>query len=66
MRPVRLGGRIDEDEQPQMIVPAGQWQSAGSVDGGEAGDTFLSWIVAPAFELDGYELAPPGWRPANG
>lgn len=63
VRTVRLGGRIERGEQPQVIIPAGHWQSALPVDGGEAGYTFLSCIVAPAFELDGYELAEPGWSP---
>lgn len=65
VRTARLGGRIDKGEQPQVIVPAGQWQSAAPIDGGEAGYTFLSCIVAPAFDFAGYELAPAGWSPAK-
>jgi hypothetical protein len=64
-RTVRLGGRLDRGEQPQVIVPAGQWQSAVAVEGGDAGFTFLSCIVAPAFEFAGYELAEPGWVPTE-
>ena len=63
IRTVRLGGRIESGEQPQVIIPAGQWQSAAPAEGGEAGYTFLSCIVAPAFEFDRYELAEPGWQP---
>lgn len=62
-RTVRLGGRVGEGEQPQVIVPKGHWQSAVPVESGEAGYTFLSCIVAPAFEFSGYELAEPGWSP---
>ena len=65
VRTVRLGPRIDKGEQPQLIVPAGQWQSAVPVDDGQIGYTFLSCIVAPAFEFAGYELAEPGWAPAR-
>lgn len=65
VRTARLGGRIDKGEQPQVVIPAGQWQSAAPVDGAEAGYTFLSCIVAPAFEFDGYELAEPGWVPGR-
>lgn len=65
VRTARLGGRIDQGEQPQVIIPAGQWQSAVPVDGGEAGYTLLSCVVAPAFEFAGYELAPSGWSPAK-
>jgi predicted cupin superfamily sugar epimerase len=63
VRTVRLGGRIGEGEQPQVIIPKGQWQSAALPDGGDAGYAFLSCIVAPAFEFDGYKLAEPGWSP---
>lgn len=64
-RKLRLGGRVDDGEQPQVIVPRGHWQAAEPVSGGAAGYTFLSCVVAPAFEFSGYELAPPGWVPGN-
>ena len=60
---VRLGGKIEAGEHPQVIVPAGQWQSADPVPGGEHRYTLISCIVAPAFEFKGFELAPPGWAP---
>jgi len=63
MRTIRLGGRVGEGEQPQVVIPAGQWQTAEPVAPGEAGYTFLSCVVAPAFEFAGFELAPPGWEP---
>lgn len=62
-RTVRLGGRIGEGERPQLIVPRGEWQSADPVPG-EAGYSFISCIVAPAFDFSGFELAEPGWEPA--
>jgi predicted cupin superfamily sugar epimerase len=65
VRTVRLGGRVGEGERPQVIVPAGCWQAAEPVAGREAGYTFLSCIVAPAFEFAGYELAPAGWAPGG-
>ena len=64
-RIVRLGGRVTEGEQPQLIIPAGQWQSANPAPGGTAGYTLISCIVAPAFEFGGFELAPPGWAPGG-
>jgi predicted cupin superfamily sugar epimerase len=64
-RTVRLGGRVGEGEEPQVIVPKGHWQSAVPVADGEAGYTFLSCIVAPAFHFAGYELAEPGWAPGQ-
>lgn len=63
---VRLGGKVAEGERPQVIIPKDQWQSAAAIEGGEAGYTFLSCIVAPAFEFKSYELAEPGWAPAKG
>ena len=61
---VRLGGRVTEGEQPQLIIPAGQWQSAEPV-AGDAGYTLISCIVAPAFQFSGFELAPEGWEPGG-
>jgi predicted cupin superfamily sugar epimerase len=61
---VRLGGQVAKSESPQVIVPAGHWQSA-AVAKGEAGFAFISCIVAPAFEFGAFELAPPGWAPGR-
>jgi predicted cupin superfamily sugar epimerase len=63
-RTVLLGGNIADGEQPQLIVPKGQWQAAEPV-AGPAGYSFISCIVAPAFEFGGYELAAPGWAPGS-
>ncbi|TMV06588.1 cupin domain-containing protein [Ruegeria sediminis] len=42
---------------PQLIVPAGHWQSARST-----GDyTLVSCAVSPGFRFEGFELAPPGF-----
>jgi predicted cupin superfamily sugar epimerase len=62
-RTARLGGNVAQGEQPQAIVPAGHWQSAAPTEGGEAGYTLISCVVAPAFEFSGFELAPQGWSP---
>ena len=62
VRPVRLGGAVTAGEQPQAIIPKGQWQAAEPV-AGAAGYTLISCIVAPAFEFGGFELAPAGWSP---
>ena len=61
-RTQRLGGAVTEGEHPQLVIPAGQWQSAVPVSG-EAGYSLISCIVAPAFEFAGFELAEPGWTP---
>jgi len=52
---------FDANAQPQAIVPAGAWQRAWS-----KGDwTLVGCTVAPAFEFDGFELAPSGWSPSH-
>jgi len=58
-RVVRLGNDIAAREQPQVVVPAGAWQSAESL-----GDwTLVGCTVAPAFEFSGFTLAPKNWAP---
>ncbi len=56
---VTLGADVARGEQLQALVPAGQWQAAEV-----ARDwALVSCVVAPGFELSGFELAPPGWNP---
>ncbi|MEL7214881.1 MAG: cupin domain-containing protein [Pseudomonadota bacterium] len=54
-----LSGEVQLGHRPQVTVPAGWWQSATSL--GEW--TLVGCTVAPGFEFDGFELAPPDWRP---
>ncbi len=56
-----LGGDVPAGQTPQVIVPAGAWQSADAA----AGWALVSCIVTPAFDFSGFELAPPGWSPAD-
>lgn len=58
-RAVRLGPDLRGGERPQAIVPAGAWQTAESLGAW----TLVSCVVAPGFSFDGFELAPPHWRP---
>ena len=60
-RQLRLGPNMGEGEHFQGIVPPGEWQSAQSL--GEW--TLVSCIVAPAFQWEGFEMAPPGWEPGG-
>jgi len=56
---VRLGADIHAGEFPQAVVPARAWQSAESI-----GDwTLVGCTVAPGFEFEGFEMAPPDWSP---
>jgi hypothetical protein len=55
----RLGA--DAGEVPQVTVPARAWQAAESL-----GDwTLTGCTVAPGFSFDGFELAPPDWKPTD-
>jgi predicted cupin superfamily sugar epimerase len=54
-----LGPDVLAGQSPQVRVPARAWQAAEPV----AGWTLVSCIVAPAFNFDGFELAPPDWSP---
>jgi predicted cupin superfamily sugar epimerase len=72
--PLRLATWIDGDEAvgardlgpdplagqvPQLTVPAGAWQAAEPL----GAFALVSCVVVPAFRFEGFELAPPGWRP---
>ncbi len=59
IRVARLGSDLGAGERPQAIVPAGAWQSARPLGAW----TLVGCTVAPAFEFEGFELAPEGWEP---
>lgn len=55
----RLGTDILAGERPQLLVPAGWWQTARST-----GDwTLVGCTVAPGFDFAQFEMAEPGWEP---
>ncbi len=56
-----LGPGFEVGERPQIVVPAGCWQSAKSR--GEF--TLAGCTVSPGFEFGGFEMAPMGWEPAG-
>jgi predicted cupin superfamily sugar epimerase len=55
----RLGGNVTDGERPQVVVPAGAWQAARPLGAW----TLVGCIVTPAFEFEGFRLAPVGWEP---
>ncbi|OAX80429.1 hypothetical protein ACJ72_05241 [Emergomyces africanus] len=61
-KPVRkmvLGPNIFNCQRPQVVVGKWEWQSAQSW-----GDwTLVGTTVAPGFDPNGFELAPPDWKP---
>jgi uncharacterized protein len=55
-----LGPNIAKGERPQIIAPKNVWQSARPL----GAFTLVGCTVAPAFTFEGFEMAPPDWRPA--
>lgn len=56
-----LGGKIENGEQPQIVVPPGAWQAARS----RGAYTLAGCTVAPGFEFSKFELAPPDFVPGS-
>jgi predicted cupin superfamily sugar epimerase len=54
-----LGPDLTAGQRPQIVVPAGHWQTATSLGAW----TLVGCTVAPGFEFAGFEMAPPDWRP---
>ena len=54
-----LGPDLMRGQRPQLVVPAGHWQTATSLGAW----TLVGCTVSPAFEFSGFEMAPPNWRP---
>ncbi len=58
---IRLGADIRAGEAPQVTIPARAWQAAESL-----GDwSLIGCTVAPGFDFETFELAPPNWSPAR-
>ena len=56
---IHLGPDLAGGQRPQVVVPAHHWQTATSLGAW----TLVGCTVAPGFRFEGFELAPPGWRP---
>ncbi len=54
-----LGNDLAAGARPQILVPAGVWQSAASTGAW----TLVGCTVSPAFVFAGFEMAAPGWEP---
>jgi predicted cupin superfamily sugar epimerase len=59
VRTIVLGTDLLAGQRPQGVVQRGQWQSAESLGAW----TLVGCTVAPAFQFEGFELAPPDWQP---
>lgn len=58
-RALYLGPDVTRHQRPQAVVPAKAWQTAESLGNW----TLIGCTVGPAFTFEGFELAPPDWRP---
>ena len=54
-----LGPDLAAGQRPQAVVPAGVWQSAVPLGVW----ALVGCTVSPAFEMEGFELAPPDFEP---
>ncbi|CAO4182253.1 cupin domain-containing protein [Methylorubrum extorquens] len=54
-----LGPDLLRGQHPQLVVPAGHWQTATSLGAW----TLVGCTVSPGFEFSGFEMAPEDWRP---
>ena len=54
-----LGQDVINGQRPQVLIPAGGWQSARSLGAW----TLVGCTVAPAFDFNAFEMAPDGWHP---
>ena len=54
-----LGPDLGAGQAPQLLVPLGHWQTAACLGRW----TLACCVVAPAFQFEGFEMAPPDWRP---
>ncbi|WP_331735652.1 cupin domain-containing protein (plasmid) [Streptomyces sp. NBC_01166] len=53
-----LGALVEDGERPQILVPAGHWQSAEPLGDEPLGDepVLVSCVVAPGFAYEDFEL----------
>lgn len=56
-----LGTDLAAGQRPQILVPAGHWQSARSL----GAYTLVGCTVSPGFAFAGFEMAPIGWEPGR-
>ena len=54
-----LGPDLTAGQSPQARVPRSVWQSAASTGAW----TLVGCTVSPAFDFDGFEVAPVDWEP---
>jgi len=64
VREMQLGPDVLDGDVPQYVIAPGEWQAAAPLPG-QNGYTLVSCVVAPAFQFEGFELAPEGWRPGK-
>lgn len=56
-----LGNDFAAGQRPLIVVPKGAWQKARPL----GSFTLVGCTVAPGFEFEDLEIAPPGWEPPS-
>ncbi len=59
---ITLGADVVGGQSVQHVIAPHWWQAARPVPG-ENGYALVSCVVSPAFQFDGFELAPADWQP---
>ncbi len=54
-----VGPDLSAEQSLQYVVPKGHWQAATSMGRW----SLATCTVSPAFLFEGFEMAPPDWRP---
>ena len=54
-----IGPQLELGQRPQLIIPKWAWFCGESLGAW----TLVGCTVSPAFVFEGFELAPPDWRP---
>ena len=56
-----LGSNVLQGETPQLLILPNEWQAAEA----NAGWALVSCVVSPAFNFEGFTLAPENWAPRS-
>ncbi len=55
-----LGGELVAGQRPQLLVPAGHWQSAEPIEDGTANEVLVSCVVSPGFDFADFSVPDLG------
>lgn len=62
VRTLAIGPDLRAGQRPQMVIPKHAWQQA---EPAENTWSLVSCVVAPGFTFEGFEMAPPAFKPGG-